>query len=168
MSAVPTRMRTIQWDDPAATAEAGLALSGLEYFTAIARGDLAPPPIMALMRLRGVEFSEGRAVFAVEPGEDHYNPIGVVHGGLALTILDSAMGCAVHTTLPAGTGYTSLEVKVNFVRAVRAGDGRLLAEAKVLHRGGRVATAEARLTREADGKLVAHGSTTCMILAPPG
>jgi len=143
------RSRTIRWEDPAAAAAEGLALSGLDYFAAMERGEIPPPPMMALMGFEPVEFGEGRVVFAAAPGEHH----GMVHGGLALTMLDSAMGCAVHTTLPAGTGYISLEVKVNFVRGVRAEDGR-------------VATAEGRLERESDGKLVAHGTTTCMILAP--
>lgn len=158
------RSKTIAWSDPRAAAAAGAQLSGLDYFAAMSRGEIALPPISALMGMRGVAFSSGRAVFAAEPGEEHYNPIGVVHGGLALTLLDSVMGCAVHTTLPAGTGYTSLEVKVNFVRAIRAEDGRVIGEGTVVHRGGRVATAEGRVTREADGKLLAHGTTTCLIL----
>lgn len=160
------RRKVVTWEDPRAAAFAGAQLSGLEYFSAMARGEIPLPPISALMGMEGVEFSEGRAVFAAVPGEEHYNPIGVVHGGLALTLLDSVMGCAVHTTLPAGTGYTSLEVKVNFVRAIHGGDGRIIAEGTVVHRGGRVATAEGRVTRESDGKLLAHGTTTCMILAP--
>lgn len=162
-----SRTRTITWEDPRATAEAGLRMSGLEYFAAMARGELPPPPISALLGMEPVEFAEGRAVFAATPGEQHYNPIGVVHGGLALTLLDSVMGCAVHTTLPAGTGYTSLEVKVNFVRAIHADGSRVVAEGLVVHRGGRTATAEGRVRRESDGKLLAHGSTTCLILPPP-
>ncbi len=159
------REKTITWADPREAATAGARLSGLEYFAAMARGEIALPPISALMGMEGVEFSAGRAVFAAEPGEEHYNPIGVVHGGLALTLLDSVMGCAVHTTLPAGTGYTTLEIKVNFVRAIHGGDGRVIATGTVVHRGGRVATAEGRVTRESDGKLLAHGTTTCLILA---
>lgn len=160
------RSRTITWEDPAAAAQEGLAVSGLEYFAAMERGEIPLPPIMALVGFEPVEFSEGLVRFAADPGEHHYNPLGMVHGGLALTMLDSAMGCAVHTTLPAGTGYTSLEVKVNFVRGLRADDGRVVATGTVVHRGGRIATAEGRLEREFDGKLVAHGTTTCMILAP--
>lgn len=112
-----------------------------------------------------VELSEGYAVFDVEPAEYHYNPIGVIHGGLAATLLDSAMGCAVHSTLPAGVGYTTLEVKVNFVRAMTAETGRVRCEAKLIHLGGRTATAEGRIVDES-GKLYAHGTTTCLIFRP--
>jgi uncharacterized protein (TIGR00369 family) len=101
-------------------------------------------------------------VFAVEPAEYHYNPIGLVHGGLACTLLDSAMGCAVHTTLPAGTGYTTLELKVNLIRPLTRETGRVLCEGTIIHVGGRTATAEARIT-DAAGALYAHATTTCMI-----
>ena len=110
-----------------------------------------------------VELEEGRAVFAVDPAEYHYNPIGVVHGGLAATLLDSAMGCAVHSMLPAGSGYTTLELKVNFIRALTAETGRVRAEGKLIHLGGRTATAEGRVIDES-GKLYAHATTTCLIL----
>jgi uncharacterized protein (TIGR00369 family) len=103
------------------------------------------------------------AVFECNPGEQHYNPIGVVHGGLAMTLLDSAMGCCVHTRLPPGTGYTTLEVKVNLVRPITIKTGLIRATGKVIHFGGRTATAEARL-EDAAGKLFAHGTTTCIIL----
>jgi len=110
-----------------------------------------------------VEVSEGHAVFAVDPDEYHYNPIGVVHGGLAATLLDSAMGCAVHSKLPPGAGYTTLEIKVNFIRAMTGETGRVRCEAKIVHSGARTATAEGRIVDEA-GKLYAHGTTTCLIL----
>jgi len=110
-----------------------------------------------------VELEEGRAVFAVDPAEYHYNPIGVVHGGLAATLLDSAMGCAVHSMLPAGTGYTTLELKVNFIRAMTAETGRVRAEGKLIHLGSRTATAEGRVIDES-GKLYAQATTTCLIL----
>jgi uncharacterized protein (TIGR00369 family) len=139
-------------------------MPGLDYLRAMLAGELPPPPISATLDMDGVEVAEGRAVFAARPGEQHLNPIGVVHGGLAMTLLDSAMGCAVQTTLPAGTGYASLETKVNFVRPILPGSGRLLCEGTVVHRGGRVATAEGRVTAEATGKLVAHGTTTCLVL----
>lgn len=157
------RSRTITWHDPVATAARALELSGLEYLRAIAAGELPPPPIASLMDMGPIEVEEGRAVFAAEPAEFHYNPIGVVHGGLAATLLDSAMGCAVQTTLPAGEAYTTLEVKVNYVRPMTRETGRVLAEANVVHRGARTATAEARLVSEATGKLLAHGTTTCLI-----
>src|ERR687888_1833669 len=110
------RERTITWDDPVAAAAAGRGLSGLDYMHAIAAGEIPPPPIAMLMGFELDEVEEGRAVFAVTPREFHYNPIGVVHGGLAATLLDSAMGCAVHSTLPAGMGHTAVAAKVNFPR----------------------------------------------------
>jgi uncharacterized protein (TIGR00369 family) len=111
-----------------------------------------------------VEVEEGRAVFAATPTELHYNPIGVVHGGFAATLLDSAMGCAVQSTLPAGVLYTTLEVKVNFARPLTCDTGRVLCTGTIVHRGRTVATAEGRLTAEATGKLLAHASTTCLVI----
>ena len=102
-------------------------------------------------------------MFEVTPGEQQYNPIGVVHGGLALTLLDSAMACAVQTQLPPGSGYTTLEVKVNLVRAITTRTGKLRAIGKVLHSGSRIGTAEGRL-EDLSGKLYAHGTTTCIVL----
>jgi uncharacterized protein (TIGR00369 family) len=160
-----TRTRTITWEDPRALAEAGRGLSGLEYLQKIVAGELPRPPIGALMNFAIAELSEGRAVFTVEPAEYHYNPIGVVHGGLAATLLDSAMGCAVHSMLPAGAGYTTLEIKVNFLRAMTAETGTVRCEAQAIHIGGRTATAEGRVV-DASGKLYAHGTTTCMIFRP--
>ncbi len=159
-----TRRRTLVWQDPVETAAAGAELSGLEYVEAIVAGELPPPPIAVTMRIRPIELEEGRAVFEGEPGEEHYNPIGAVHGGYAATLLDSALGCAVHTTLPAGVGYTSLGLEAKFVRPITRETGRVLCEATVRHRGRRQATAEATLTAAASGKLLAHGQATCMIL----
>src|SRR5215213_6430571 len=148
--------------DPRSLAERGRQLSGMEYVEAIFSGALPPPPIATLMGFRGVEAGPGRAVFEMEPGPEHYNPIGSVHGGIALTLLDSAMGCAVHTTLDKGVGYTTLEVKTNFVRPITADTGLIRCEGRVIHTGSRIATAEGKLT-DADGKLLAHGTTTCLI-----
>lgn len=159
----PERTLTVSWEEPRTIAEAGRGLSGLEFLQKIVAGEVPRPPLSALMNFQLVEVREGHAVFAVEPKEYHYNPIGVVHGGLAATLLDSAMGCAVHSTLPAGAGYTTLEMKVNFVRAMTAETGRVRAEAKVIHAGGRTATAEGRVIDEA-GKLYAHATTTCLII----
>jgi uncharacterized protein (TIGR00369 family) len=159
------RTRTISWKDPRQLVESARGLSGLEFLQKIVSGEFSPPPLAALMDFDLVELREGYAVFAIDPAEYHYNPIGVVHGGVAASLLDSAMGCAVHSTLPAGTGYTTLEIKVNFVRAMTSETGRVRCEAKLIHLGGRTATAEGRIVDEA-GKLYAHGTTTCLILRP--
>ena len=157
------RRRIVNWHDPRPLGEAGRGLSGLEFLQKIVSGELPSPPLAMLMNFSLIEVGERHAVFAVEPAEYHYNPIGVVHGGLAATLLDSAMGCAVHSTLPAGSGYTTLEIKVNFIRAMTAETGRVRCEANVVHAGARTATAEGRVIDEA-GKLYAHGTTTCLIL----
>jgi uncharacterized protein (TIGR00369 family) len=143
-------------------------VTGLEFLRAIAAGELPGAPIADLLGFAPVEAEEGRVVFAAVPDQQHYNPIGTVHGGLAATLLDSAMGCAVHSTLPAGVRYTTLELKVNFVRPITSETGRILCEGTLVHRGGRVATAEGRVFAEADGTLLAHGTTTCLILSPNG
>ena len=148
---------------PLELAAHGLTLSGLDYVRAIFAGELPPPPIATLLGFRGVEAERGRALFEIVPGEEHYNPIGSVHGGVALTLLDSAMGCAVHTLLDAGVGYTTLEVKANFVRPITAETGVVRCEGVVVHGGSRVATAEGRVTDDG-GKLLAHGTTTCLVL----
>jgi uncharacterized protein (TIGR00369 family) len=161
-----TRSRTITWEDPLDSFAAAAGMSGLEYLRAIGEGRLPKPPIAELMGIDGIEVGEGRAVFAAVPAEYHYNPIGVVHGGLAMTLLDSAMGCAVQTILPAGTAYTTLEAKVNFARPMTRDTGRVLSEATVVHRGRTVAIAEGRVYAEETGKLLAHGTSTCLILSP--
>jgi uncharacterized protein (TIGR00369 family) len=120
-------------------------------------------PVAELLGFTLIELGDGQASFELDPGERHYNPLGTVHGGIAATLLDSAMGVAVHTTLDDGQRYTTLELKVNFVRAITEETGRIVAAGSVIHRGGRVATAEARLT-DADGRLLAHGTSTCLIM----
>ena len=162
------RSLTIRWEEPMRSARLAASMSGLQFLRAIASGEVSPPPIAQLMGFeRPVEVEEGRVVFAAHPGEEHYNPIGTVHGGFAATLLDTALGCAVQSTLPAGTAYTTLELKVNLVRPITAETGRTLAEGKVVHRGGRVATAEGRIVAEESGKLLAHGSATCMVFEAP-
>ncbi len=160
-----SRSRTLVWQDPVPTAAAGATMTGMEYMTAVVEGQVPPPPIAVVMRMRPIEIADGRAVFQGEPGEEHYNPIGVVHGGYAATLLDSALGCAVHTTLPAGVGYTSLGLEAKYVRPITRDTGRVLCEANVLYGGRRQATAEANLTAADSGKLLAHGIATCMILS---
>ena len=159
-----TRTRTITWQDPLPAAARGAQLSGMEYVEAIRTGELPPPPIAVLMNMTMRELGEGRAVFDGEPGEEHYNPIGVVHGGYASTVLDSALGCAVHTTIPAGGAYTTQTLEVKFLRPITRDTGRVRAEAEVIHRGRKQATVEAKLTAVDTGKLLATGTSTCLIL----
>ena len=157
------RSRTVSWEDPLALADAGRALSGADYLQKLIRGELPPPPIAVLLNFRLDEIAEGRAVFVCDPAEYHYNPIGLVHGGLAATLLDSAMGCAVHSTLPAGVAYTTLEIKVNYLRPLVPDRGRVTCEGTLIHRGSRTATADGRLTDE-KGRLYAHATTTCLLM----
>jgi uncharacterized protein (TIGR00369 family) len=119
--------------------------------------------IAKVMGFKMAEVELGRVVFTYTPVCDHYNPLGTVHGGVAATLLDGVMGCSVHTTLKAGTAYTTLEIKVNYVRAMTDKTGDVRVEGKVIHVGSRIATAEGRLYDE-DSRLLAHGTTTCLIL----
>lgn len=164
---IPERTRTVVWEDPLVGARAAAASSGLEYLESIRKGLTPAPPMAVLLGFSLQEIGEGRAVFGVVPAEHHYNPIGLVHGGLLATLLDSAMGCAVHSTLPRGTSYTTLEIHVNLVRAVRAETGALRAEARIVHRGSRIATADGRVV-DARGVLYAHATTTCLLTPAPG
>ena len=157
------RTLSVTWQDPATLAAARRSVPGIEFLRAIRDGRLPQPLIAVLLDFRLTEVEPGHAVFEVVPGEKHYNPIGVVHGGLAMTLLDSAMGCAVQSQMPAGSGYTTLEAKTNLVRAITASTGKLRAIGKVLHLGKRMATAEGRL-EDAAGKLYAHATTTCLVL----
>jgi uncharacterized protein (TIGR00369 family) len=165
MSRAPSalRSRTLEWSDPVATAAAGAEMAGLDYMRALVAGELPAPPIAITMNMGPIELEEGRVVFAGEPGEEHYNPIGVVHGGYAATIIDSALGCAVHTTLPLGVGYTSLGLEVKYLRPITRDTGRVLCEGVVTYRGRKQAAAEARLTAADSGKLLASGTSTLMI-----
>ena len=159
------RSRVITWEDPTAAVQTGKTISGIAYLKALQTRELPPPPIAVLLGMWLTEVSEGRVVFAAEPAEYHYNPLGTVHGGVMATLLDSALGCAVQSMLPVGTSYTTLELKVNYLRPITANTGTLYCEGKIIHLGGRIATAEGRLS-DAGGKLYAHGTTTCIILRP--
>jgi uncharacterized protein (TIGR00369 family) len=159
-----TRQRTFTWADPGAAASAGRELAGLDYMQQVAAGAIAPPPIAELLGFTIVSAESGRTVFAMEPAEWMYNPLGTVHGGVAATLLDSCMGCAVHTTLAAGVGYTTADLQVRYISAMADTTGRVLAEGRVVHAGRRTATAEGRLFAEGDGRLIAHASTGCLIL----
>jgi uncharacterized protein (TIGR00369 family) len=157
------RERTIQWEDPLAHLPQTMTMTGLEYLQAIGTGDMPHPPIMALLGIDGLSAEAGRVEFTCTAAEYHYNPIGLVHGGVLATLLDSAMSCAVHSTLEAGVGYTTLEVKVNFVRGATLASGRMRAFGETIHVGRTVATAQGRLT-DGEGRLLAHGTTTCLIM----
>lgn len=159
------RSRTATWDNPLISASAARELSGRAFLEAMARGELPAPPVMRLLNTGFAELDEGRVVFTMEPAEYHYNPIGSVHGGVITTLCDSAMGCAVHSTLPAGAGYTTVELKVNFLRPITVATGVVRCEGRVIHVGGRIATAEASLV-DAAGRLYAHATTTCMLFRP--
>jgi uncharacterized protein (TIGR00369 family) len=139
------------------------AVSGLDFLRAIAAGELPHPPINDALNFYLTEVSKGHAVFVGEPKHEFYNPIGSVHGGWASTLLDSCMGCAVQSTLPVGQGYTTVELKVNLVRALSTATGPVRAEGRVVSAGRTIATAEGRIVG-CDGKLYAHGTTTCLVL----
>jgi len=160
------RSRTFTWSDPLATAAAARGMNGLEAIRAVMEGELPAPPIAEMLGMTITDVERGRVVFSLEPAEWMYNPIGSVHGGIAATILDSALGCSVHTTLDAGVAYTTSDLQVRYVRAMSADTGPVLCESRVVHRGRRLATAEGRLFAADDPeRLFAHGSTSCMILS---
>lgn len=161
-AATATRTRIVQWEDPKALAAYIREHAGLDIFRKLLAGEGAPPPIMTLLGQTLEEVDEGRVVMKLEAGEWLYNPIGTVHGGAIATLLDSVMGCAVHTTLPKGRAYTSLEIKVNFLRAVTVETGAITAEGRAVHVGRRSAVADAKAF-DAAGKLIATASTTCLV-----
>ena len=141
-----------------------MSMPGLDYLRGILRGDYPAAPIAATLGFYPTEFEHGRAVFEGVPERFVYNPLGSVHGGWAATILDSALGCAIHTTLPAGKGYTTVDLSISLVRALSDRVKKVRCEAHVVHVGSSIATAEARLVDER-GQLYAHGKTTCAIIA---
>ncbi|MBU1740310.1 MAG: PaaI family thioesterase, partial [Proteobacteria bacterium] len=155
-----TRTRTVTWEDPQLIAAGLRGMSGLEAMRVMQRGEVPAPPVLELLGLRLVEVEEGRCVFELLPGEHLYNSALTVFGGAAVSLLDAAMTHAVHSTLPAGVGYTTAELKVNFIRPITAETGPLRGEGKVIHVGRRLATAEGRVTDQG-GRLYAHGVTTC-------
>ena len=158
----PPRTRTVEWHDPMITAAGALERSGLATMEAIRDGVLPPPPIAKLMQMGVTALEKGRVEFTCELDESVYNPIGVVHGGLVCTVLDTVAGCAVHTTLPAGVGYTSIELKVNYLRAVHASSGPLTAIGRVVKPGRRVAFAEGEVL-DAAGRTVATASSSLLV-----
>ncbi|AMO94643.1 hypothetical protein CFter6_1950 [Collimonas fungivorans] len=140
--------------------------SGVEFLQAILRGELPIPPIAQTLDFNLIEAEFGRVVFQGTPAMQHYNPIGSVHGGYFCTLLDSALGCAVQSALPKGSGYTTLELKVNLIRALTDKTGPVRAIGKVIQVGGRVGVAEANIV-DAEGKIYAHATTTCLVFPLP-
>jgi uncharacterized protein (TIGR00369 family) len=138
--------------------------SGLEFLNGISKGELPGAPIAALLGITPIDIGPGYAIFQGEPTLAHYNPSGAVHGGYAATMLDSAVGCAIHTMLPAGKGYTTLELKINYIRAMTHQTGPVRAEGKVVNVGSQVGIAEGRIV-DADGKLIAFATTTCLLFS---
>jgi uncharacterized protein (TIGR00369 family) len=162
--AVADRSRTYSWADPAATAVAARQLAGSDFFAQLTSGDLPVPPVAETLGFTATVVKDGMARFELDPQEFHYNPIGSVHGGVIATLCDSACGCAVHSLLPAGAYYASLDLNVKFLRRVTASTGRVVCEASVVHMGSRSALAEATL-KGPDGKLYAQATSSCMIFA---
>lgn len=158
----PGRHRAVTWSDPAVTARAARQMAGLDFLRAMRDGALPPPPAIVLLGIELVEAERGRVVMRLAPGEHLYNPLGSVHGGMIATLLDSVMGCAVQSMLPSGRFYTTLEIKVNYIRPLSATDATVSAEGKVVQVGRRVAVADGRLTGAA-GRLYATASTTCLV-----
>lgn len=159
------RTKTITWYDPLRAAAAGARLSGLEHLRAIRDGALPPPPIASHFSFRIIDVEPGDVTFTCVPDESAYNPIGLVHGGLVCTLLDSVVGCAVQSTLAAGVGYTSIELKVSYLRPVRHDSGELRARGRVTKPGRRVAFAEGDV-RDAAGKVIAAATGSCLVIAP--
>ena len=141
-------------------------LSGLEFFKKMIAGEVDPPPMLKLLGIRLVEAEEGRVVFAATVDTAHYNGMGVAHGGFAATLLDSALGCCINTLMPPGRRFTTVELKVNLTRPLTREVGPLRCEATVVHLGGRTATSEGRIV-DRNGKLYAHGTTTCIVVEAP-
>jgi uncharacterized protein (TIGR00369 family) len=156
------RRRTVEWQDPAPGVARMPGMPGLDYLRAMIDGELPPPPIASLMRMALTDAGPGTATFVCQPDESHYNPIGTVHGGLVCTLLDSALGCAVQSTLPQGQGYTSIGITVNYLRPVLAASGPLTCVATVTKPGTRVAFADGVVT-DADGKVVATATGSLLV-----
>jgi uncharacterized protein (TIGR00369 family) len=160
------RSRTITWSDPAVTAGEGRGMAGLDYLLALKAGEMPAPPIILLLGIEIADVEAGRVVMTLVPGEHLYNPLGAVHGGAIATLLDSVMGCSVHSTLPKGRFYTTLELKVNYIRGITIETGQVSAEGKVVHCGRQSAVAEGRVT-DGRGRILSTASTTCLVFELP-
>jgi uncharacterized protein (TIGR00369 family) len=160
------RHREVSWEDPLVSAAQALDLSGLDFLRGIIVGRIPPPPIAVLFGMSILAAEPGQVTFGLDVGEHLYNPIGSVHGGVFCTLLDSAMGCAVHSSLDRGQAYTTLELKVNIVKALTVKTPSVVATGQVISAGRRVVTASGQITGP-DGTLYAHATTTCLVLARP-
>ncbi len=156
------RSKVVSWHDPAPTTAAGLSMPGIDYLQAMIDGILPPPPISGLMEFTMLSAEPGTVVFTCQPDESAYNPIGLVHGGLVCTLLDSVAGCALHSTLPQGKGYTSIEIKVSYLKGVHAASGLLTATGTVIKAGARVGFTEGVVT-DAKGAIIATASSTLLV-----
>lgn len=156
------RTRTYSWGDPLEGVEKAKALTGFEYIRQMFEGEIAPPPILETAGITMLSVEEGNVKFLIEPQEFQYNPIGSVHGGIITTILDSAIGCSLHTTLPKSMAYTTLEIKVNFIKKITHNTAPLHTETTIIHRGRSTALLETKLV-DSGQSVYAHASSTCMI-----
>lgn len=166
MSDQALREKTIRWADPIATANSLRGRSGMEVMRALQAHDVPPPPIMNLFGFEGETVEPGKVTFSIVPDESHFNLLGMVHGGVMATLLDTVMGCAVHTMLPAGRSYTTLNISVNYIRAITLKTAKVFAEGITVHVGRTTAIATGRVV-DADGKLYATGETTCLVFDVP-
>lgn len=162
MSDTTAREKTIRWEDPIAGAQQLRTLSGMDALAALKNGEVPPPPIVNLFGFEFDSLESGKVTFSLQPDESHFNLLGMVHGGAMATLLDSVMGCAVHTMLPQGRGYTTLNININYVRPIGLTTGRVFAEGTVVHTGRSTALATGKVV-DAKGKLLATGETTCML-----
>ena len=158
--------RLITWRDPVTTTAAVASMSGLAYWRGVIDGHFPPPPIGEIIQMRVVDVENGSVTFTCTPDESMYNPLGTVHGGAVCTLLDTVTGCAIHTTLPEGVGYTSVEIKVNYLKAVTAASGPLTAVGTVVKAGSRIGFTEGTVT-DASGNLVATATSTLLIFELP-
>ncbi len=158
------RSRTFTWEDPTIGSQQALKMQGIDYLKSMLEGKLPAPPLVYTLDFKMKSIEPGKAVFSFIPQEFHYNPIGSVHGGVISAILDSAMGCTVHSMLPAGKGYTTLELKANFLRPITKECGELISEGKIIHMGGKTALVEAQIIDQA-GKVYAHSVSTCLLFS---
>lgn len=161
-----TRSKTVTWHDPAISAQALSAMSGLEFLRAIRDGKLPQPPIAELLGMRMEEIEPGRVVFVCQPDESFYNPLGIVHGGVACTLADTVAGCAVQTTLSSGVTFTSIDLNVSYLRPVTTESGLLRATGQIVKSGRRVAYSTAKILDQS-GKLVATATSSCLVMDPP-